>query len=227
MVRTTYFFFAAFLIVAVIGFWPSYFGRITLEGEWRVHFHGAMMFGWCALLATQAWLIRTRRTRWHRTLGKVSFAWVPVMLLSTLILQRFRLEQAAGHYSTELLYFSYLMVALVALFVTCYGLAIVHRRTPALHMRYMICTPLPMIDPIVARMLSQYLGIDFPEMQVITFALTDAILLWLSVKDWPTGQRVFPRVLVLFVLMELPVFFVYKTAWWPAVAAWFATLPLP
>lgn len=227
MVRNAVFFFVAFLLAAVIGFWPTYFTRMGEMASWRVHAHGVILFGWCLLLIAQAWLIRDRRGAWHRVLGKVSYLLAPLIVLSTLVVEHGVLVKVAGQYNEEALYFAYVIVALLTLFVLTYGLAIAHRRTPALHMRYMICTALTMVDPVFARIVDVRLGIGFGAGQMITYALVNAILLWLCFIDRHTQYRVFPKILVAFVLMQLPTFFFYKTAWWSNVVAWFASLPIP
>ncbi len=48
-------------------------------------------------------------------------------------------------------------------------------------MRYMVCAALTLVDPVVARLLFIGLGMDYPEGQVVTFALDDTILLALQV----------------------------------------------
>ena len=227
MARNAVFFFAAFLLAAIVGFCPTYFSRMEAMASWRVHAHGALLFAWCFLLIAQAWLIRDRRGATHRALGKVSFVLAPLIVVSSLLVEHGTLVRAAGKYDTETLYFAYVIVALMAVFVVAYGLAIVHRRTPALHMRYMMCTPLVMFDPVLARILDVRFGIGFGTGQMITYACVDAILLWLCYLDRNTSYRVFHKMLAVFVLAQLPTFFIYKTAWWAGLVAWVAGLPMP
>ena len=227
MARNAVLFFAAFLLSAIVGFWPTYFTRMEAMASWHVHAHGALLFGWCLLLIAQAWLIRDRRGAWHRALGKVSYLLAPLIVITTLVVEHGVLVRAAGQYNAETLYFAYVIPALLVPFVLAYGLAIVNRRTPALHMRYMICTPLTLVDPVFARILDVRFGIGFGPGQMITFAFVDAILVWLCLNDRHTKYRVFHKMLALFVLLQLPTFFFYKTAWWPGVVAWFAGLPIP
>ena len=227
MARNVVFFFTAFLLAAFIGFWPTYFTRMETVASWRVHAHGALLFGWCFLLIAQAWLIRDRRGAWHRALGKVSYLLVPMIVVSTLVVQHGALLRAAGQYDAEALFFAYLVPALLTVFVIAYGLAIRHRRNTALHMRYMICTLLAMVDPVFARIIGVHFGIGYGTGELITFALVDAVLLWLCFIDRDTRYRVFHRMLAVFVVAEVPAFFIYKTAWWPVVVAWFAGLPIP
>ena len=227
MTRNAVFFFGAFLFAAIIGFWPTYFTRLGEMASWRVHAHGALLFGWCLLLIAQAWLIRDRRGTWHRALGKTSYVLAPLIVISALVVEHGVLVKAAGRYNDETLYFAYVIVALLILFTLAYTLAIIHRRSPALHMRYMICTALTMVDPVFARIIDVRLGVGFGPGQMITYALVDTILLWLVINDRDSPVRVFPKMLAAFVLAQLPTFFIYKTAWWPDIVARFASLPVP
>ena len=226
MARNVVFFFAAFLLAAFAGFWPTYLTRMGEMASWHLHAHGALMLGWCLLLVAQAWLIRDRRGALHRNLGKVSFLLVPLIIISSVVVEHRSLARAAGNYDLEALFFAYLILALLFVFVLAFTLAIVHRRTMALHMRYMICTPLTMFDPVFARILDVRFGIQFPVQQMITFAMIDAILLSLCYLDRNTPYRAFHRMLAAFVAVQVPAFFVYKTSWWADAVAWFAGLPI-
>jgi hypothetical protein len=226
LARNVVFYFAAFLLAAFVGFWPTYFTRMGAMASWRVHAHGALMLGWCLLLIAQAWLIRDRKGSLHRRLGKVSFLLAPLIVVSSVVVEHDSLVRGAGKYGPESLFFAYLIVALLFVFVLAFALAIVHRRTTALHMRYMICTPLAMFDPIFARILDVRLGIHYPVGQMVTFTMIDAILLWLCYLDRKTPYRAFHKMLAAFVAVQIPAFFVYKTTWWPDVVAWFANLPI-
>jgi hypothetical protein len=61
-----------------------------------------------------------------------------------------------------------------------------------------------------------------------TFGLTDLILLALIWRERkrPAGRIVFPAMLVIFVLAQVPVLFATQTPAWQAFASWFAALPL-
>jgi uncharacterized membrane protein len=224
--RRSVFYIAGLLLLAIPAFWPTYLNPPKVEADWHVHVHGIAMFLWLALLITQTALIRANSRALHRSIGKVSYALVPVIVASTFLLANYRMRQGLNE---ELLYFFYLQVALMAVFVFAYSLAIRHRRTPAIHARYMLCTALAVLDPIVARILFNSLGTDYPWTQVATFGMADAILLGLMLKDRREGNglRVFPFMLAVFVATQIPAFFLYKMSVWRAFTAGFAALPLP
>jgi len=229
MIRNSVYFFTLLALFAIAAFWPSYLSRATSIPEVRVHLHGAVMALWVAMLITQAFLIRNGARPTHRLIGKASYVLAPLIVLSTLALAHLRMHEAGDDPPVDLLYFVYVQLAMLSLFVLAYVLAIKHRKTPQLHARYMACTALALFDPIFARLLYNHLGIDFPLAQVITYTAMDAILLGLALWDWRHDRRpsVYPAMLGIFVLVQLPTFFLYKLPVWRKVAVWYGSLPIP
>ena len=224
--RNTAPFFALLVALAVPAFWPSYLRAEKAEADFHVHLHGIAMLLWGVMLIAQPWLIRIGRWKLHRQLGKASYVLAPLVVVSTLLLARYRLTQP---YPADQLYFLYVQLGLTAVFTVAYAQAIRHRKSPAVHARYMVCTALTLVDPIVARLLSIWLGIEPPFMQAITYALVDAILLYLWRRDIRAGTdtRVFPAMLAAFVAFEIPTFLVPGLPAWQAFANAYAALPLP
>lgn len=217
---------ALLVLLAIPAFWPSYLYVDKVERDWHVHFHGVALFSWCAMLVVQPWLIAKGRWQWHRTIGRSSYVLAPAVVLSTILLGSYRLKASI---TEDHLYFLWIQAALLVLFTFAYVQAIRHRRTPALHARYMVATALTLVDPILARIVHNGLGMGYPHVQVITWLTIDAILLYLWKRDAGAGAgvRVFPGLLAAFVAMQVPTFFLYKTEGWAAFARWYAALPLP
>jgi uncharacterized membrane protein len=217
----------ALLGLTVPAFWPSYFFPPAVEADYHVHFHGISMFVWMILLVAQASLIRAGNPALHRAFGKLGYVAGPAIIVSTILLTNHRLKQPP---SAELLYFFYLQLALLAIFTVCWLQALRHRREPALHMRYMIGTALAAFDPIVARVLYNTFGTEPPFMQLATFAMIDAILLALILREsgrrGSAAARVFPRLLALFVAIEIPLFFLPQTLAWKQFATWYGSIPM-
>ena len=226
MHRASAYYFIALLLLAIPAFWPTYLFPPKYETDWHVHLHGAAMLAWMLLLVAQASLIATRRNDIHRRLGKVSYALVPLIVVSTLLLAHYRLRHTINE---ELLYFFVVQLALLGVLALAYGLAMANRKRPALHMRYMVCTSLTLVDPILARILFHAAGTGFPAGKVVTYALTDAILAVLAWIDWRGGQRqrVYLSMLGVFIAAQIPTFFLYKLPAWRQLAEWYASLPLP
>src|SRR3546814_17632831 len=79
------------LAVAVLGFWKPYFSRLT-AAQGLAHLHTAAMLAWIAMLVPQPGLVRKRRLAWQRRLGQESYAVVPLMVTSALMLTHMRLR---------------------------------------------------------------------------------------------------------------------------------------
>ena len=75
---------ALLLPAAVLGFAKSYSNGLTFSGQPMtplIHFHSALMTLWILMLVGQAWLIRTKRYRAHRWLGRSSLLVAPLNLV--------------------------------------------------------------------------------------------------------------------------------------------------
>jgi hypothetical protein len=223
--RRAVLFFGAVLLFALWGFWPSYFAPPKPVTEPRIHLHGMLMFGWVLLLIAQAGLIRAENRALHRRLGLLSYVLMPAILVSTASVLHWRLNQRIF---PELLYFVYVILAMAALFAFSYAMAMVNRKRPALHARYMVCSAASLLDPILARILYNTAGIEPPLMQLLSFGAMDAFLAWLAYKDWKAGNgiRVFPVMLGVFIAVQIPTFFLFRMPWWPDFARWLASLPM-
>ena len=226
--RRSVFYLGALLLLTIPAFWPSYFFPKRVEADYHVHLHGIVMFLWTILLVGQAALIRAGRRELHRAMGKTSYVLAPAVVVSTLLLMNHRLK---GEIPPDLLYFLYLQAVLVAFFIFCYAQAMRHRRAAALHARYMIGTAFAIFDPIVARVLYVFFGTEPPYMQLATFAMMDALLLALILRERRSesgpATGVFPAMLGILVALQIPQFVVPGQAWWAGLARWYGALPMP
>jgi uncharacterized membrane protein len=222
--------FAALLAIAIFAFWPSYFGRLPGEPTIYMHVHAAVMLAWMALLIAQPVLIRARRPDLHRALGQASYVLAPAAVASAILLAHSRFAPMAAEDFARAAPFLYLPLAATMLFALTSAFAIAWRRRPPVHARFMICTGLTLIDPVVARIL----GLRFPPLPddrlypLIGYGLTELVLLALVVVDRNAtrGRRVFPAVLALFAVVHLGFFTLAQAAAWVRFAAWFRALPL-
>jgi hypothetical protein len=102
---------------------------------------------WCVMLISQAYLIRIKRLEVHRLIGKASYVIAPVNVVLMLVVARNSLPQVAERLDrvnpTVGVHFviaaSFVNAVLFGVF---FALAMRNRRTPAVHARYMLCTPL-------------------------------------------------------------------------------------
>ncbi|MDR9418310.1 hypothetical protein [Gracilimonas sp.] len=91
----------------------------------------------------------------------------------------------------------------------------------------MIATSFTFIDPILAR----FIGMIAPELQIsnqwITFGFINVILIALSIIDRNNRKAkwVYPSLLLLYLIIEIPIYFdLTGLNWWQSFADWFASI---
>ena len=219
-------YFAGFLLLAFVAFWPTYLSKPTASSGY-IHFHAATATAWMLLLIVQSWAIGSRRVALHRASGKASYGLAPLVVASVLLLAHDRIRTIEPEAYPIQTYILYLQLSLVALFAASYALAIWNRRSVALHSRFMVCTALTLIDPVLIRIMFWIDPTPEWNYQWLTFGITDLVLLiliWLE-RNNRAGRLVFPIMLAVFVAAQLPALLGWTDGpAWQAVARWFASI---
>lgn len=192
---------AAVILFSALGFRKTYFGLMPeFEGvSWMVHFHVLTIGVWFALLATQALLAGKGRLETHRRLGRLSYVWVPVVLIG------FALATHQGqmkHKAPDLLGAALFDGGLFLLF---YLLAMRNRKDTPAHAQYMILTALPFLNPGIGRFISPAVGVPL-EFLIILVLLLAARLRKKPYKPYLVGMAAFVLGLaaILFVSLGQP-----------------------
>lgn len=198
------------------------------------HLYGIAMFAWLFMLVTQAALIRTKQRSLHRVLGKASYALVPFIALTTVVLAHYSLGTRLGTPLGGLVLALQLFLLLQLLII--YGCAIKNRKVHEVHGRWMIGTAMPMIDPIFNRLIMYTLAPIFPVFQLagvfITFAATDLLISALAYWDRNTNKRtdVFLPMRYICLATQLPILALFSIEpWqilWGEFASWFYSFAL-
>lgn len=222
-------YFAGLLLIALVAFWPSYLSKGLAASSSYTHLHAAAATLWILMLIIQPMLIRTRRLELHRMLGRVSYGLATAVVLSVIFLAHSRIQGLEGSAYARQTFVLYLQTFLAFLFAISYVLAILSRRTAALHARFMICTSLTLIDPIFIRLIN-WSDFQLPVSPFwFTFGLTDVIFLVLIFleRNKTSGRRVFPIMLAVFAMGQFPALFrLTDLPLWQSFARWFSALPL-
>lgn len=185
---------ALLLLVMVAAFWKSYLAMLNDFPErltWTLHVHGVLTAGWLAMLSAQAWFVRSGRMRLHRLVGRSSYVYVPMTILSGVVTMRGALMRAADGVTAELArdaIFQHMM--LVSLAIT-WGLAIAYRRQPVLHIRFMVSTAFAIGTAIFFRIFFFWVPSfsTFDAAAHGNFAVLSVALVALIANDWRLGVR--------------------------------------
>jgi uncharacterized membrane protein YozB (DUF420 family) len=235
--RNSVWLFGVFALAMLVAFWPSYYSRLEAQPSWQFHAHGLALTTWVAMLVAQAWLIRAGNRATHRAVGKLSYVAAALVVGTTVQFAHFRAQVVPVPLDPSTLYFLTLVLMALAAFGVLYALAMVHRRNPARHSRYMIASLFPFVTPVTDRLIGRYAPalVDLvpaiggsPVVGVVGFLLADAMLAGLSIWDWRVNRRadVFPVALAVLVLYHVSVMTFYRLPAWIAFGNWFVGLPL-
>lgn len=143
---------AAMILVAIVAFWPGYFGTLG-AAPWGMHLHGITATGWLLLLAAQSWSIHTRRVGLHRMLGRASLYYFPLFLAggAAVVLSMARATPSHPLYSVYGDRLAATDGPLLLLLAWLFHRAIAERRQVRRHAAYLLSTPLLLLPPILGR----------------------------------------------------------------------------
>ena len=219
----------------VLAFWPSYFSRLSDQPSVHHHAHSLAMTAWLVLLIAQASLMRAGHRALHRQLGLLSYPLVPIMVVVTLRFVHYTVREVPelGDYG---LFFLALVVFTLVTFVTLFALAMLYRKQPAVHARFMVSTLFPLFPPVTDRLIARFapsvLGMvprigGAEILQVAGFIIADSILVGLVIWDWQkNGRRVFLVALAIVIAGQAVIMNAHRIGLWQAFGPWFVGLPL-
>lgn len=215
-----------FAAIVIIGFARTYYLRFAFEvpaiPSTLVHIHGVIMSAWVAFFLTQVFLVRTRRTKVHMSLGLLGIA----LAIIVVVVGFFTAAGAAKHGSTSappdippLAFFAVPFFDMV-MFPLLFGAAIYYRTNLANHKRLMILTAIAFLPPAVARIpipALQSLGplffFGFPALLTVVLVAYDS---------WRMGKvnKVFLAAAVVLIASYPVRLMISGTEAWMSFAAW-------
>jgi hypothetical protein len=192
-----------------LGFYKPYFSqfpnfekKITLI----VHFHAACLSCWVLLLIVQPLLIRYKKLKIHRGLGKFTYFLAPVILVSIAAMIFRSISLLPKPASTQIILNDiFLPVIDSILFTIFYILAVINKKDIQKHSSYMIATGLIFINPSVARIGGFWFHMPSYISLLLTVFFIDIITacLLLFFKKKGLNYRSFATVLILFLIYHI------------------------
>jgi hypothetical protein len=180
--------------------------------------------------------MRTKQRTLHRKIGYGSYVLAPLVVAATIELIHFRMKGGGTLPDIGLFQLALMANAAVA-FAVIYSLAMLYRREPLVHARYMVCTVFPLFTPVTDRLIYAHWPSltslvptvsSVPLVQIFGFALADALLVALAAWDWRAKRRVhaFAVALGIMTTYHASVLSLYRFEFWRTFADWFRGLPL-
>ena len=199
------------LLVVFVGFAPSLFLRVAFENPpipLYLHFHGAILTGWFVLLVAQASLINSGNVSVHRKLGYFVAGYAAVVVVGGLMatlnvvsrdaglgiafdVDMAEVDPALGSGITYLAFISGVVWANIAGVVTFAALiaaAIIYRRRPDFHKRFILVATVSILGPALARIsrIDMLGGEQGPFVPLALLSLLAAIFVY----DWRALRRI-------------------------------------
>lgn len=141
--------------LVLIGFWPTYFGRLlggTLRTSTLTHIHAAVYMGWLMLVLAQGYLAATGRTVLHVRIGRYAMAYGVLVVVVGLV---FTFTVFADRLATGGLLRAqrFLLIPLtdMLVFSSLLAAAWVYRHKPEIHKRLIIVATTMLIVAGVGR----------------------------------------------------------------------------
>jgi hypothetical protein len=166
-----------FLILIAVqwGFYQSYTSHFPNFKNMTplIHVHGALLMTWMLLLIVQPLLIHMGKASLHRTIGKISWVLGPFIVISLFLIGRGGYFRGLADNQPEHLMLGFIVLDMRGFlsFAIFWTLAMVTRKLPDSHMRYMIATGILAIGPGVGRGLGASFGINVYDALTITDVL--------------------------------------------------------
>jgi hypothetical protein len=144
-----------FAMLVLAGFSRTFFlpmAKGTLAKPLFVHVHGALFFGWTALLVLQASLAAMKRLRLHRKIGSYG-GWliIPMLLMGTVVAAHDTVHDYYAGDGDAALSFFYGELADLAMFGVLAGAAMLLRDKPEFHKRWVIMGSLGLLGAAIGR----------------------------------------------------------------------------
>jgi hypothetical protein len=189
-----------------LGFYRTYF--IHFPGfkpfQWMHHVHGFLMSTWILMLIIQPLLIGLGKRSMHHRIGKLSYIVAPLIILSMFLITRMSYQKGIVSGSPrEAIANQALSLGQWCTFTCFYILAMVYRKQPERHMRYIIGTGLLMILPGLNRLLRSFFEVTSETGMFISSMVTIGIALVLLTRDVFKRRSWIPYTLVLFAYMGI------------------------
>lgn len=230
MTKIAYIILSCSVPLVMLAFYPLYLSRSFTDVDTYTHLHALTGTVWFLLLILQPIAIYTHQYALHRTLGWISYFVAPMFVLASILLSNYRLVSMNEATFAQEGFSHYLPFYAVIVFSAAYILGIYYRRISEVHGRFMLCTALPLIDPVIGRVLVFYLP-PLPSpwfYQVITFSLATFVagLLVFSYQGNTSARRALIAYFALLVVLEIGWFTFALTSFWLNIVSWFRNLPL-
>jgi hypothetical protein len=217
-------------VAAVAGFSRTYFLKPLLpeavpaprELTPLIHLHAALFTGWLILLLVQTKLVATQRIHVHRNVGVVGAVLAAAMLIVGTLTALHGALRGVAPFGMDPLRFLIIPLAAVVLFAAFVTVALLRRRDPQSHKRWMLLATVALLPPVLARLVRLF-GLGPPFVLGLSMLFIVPLFAW----DLKTRGRLHPVTLWggLLLIASVPLrLALAQTDAWLRIASWLVRL---
>lgn len=216
--------------LVVAAFWPHYLSQSFAAIDRYSHLHAIIGSLWLLFLILQPLAIHNGWYRAHVTIGKVSYVVAPLFVIAGMLLSHQRLTAMNDERFEAEAFSHYLPFYASIVFAAAYVLGLWFRRYEEVHARFMLLTAVPLIDPVIGRLVAFYLP-PLPSIwlyQVLGFSIATGIAAFLvfSYRGSGSPKRALLGYFAFLVALEIGWFTVSLTSFWKQMMVLYRSLPL-
>lgn len=222
--------FAAALVLAVLGFWPSFFAVLS-KTPLPHHIHGWSATAWMCLPLLQYALVRSKRRGLHRRVGYASLALATVVSTSGVYVVHMMAYKNIANFALTDVKFVWLDLTGIALFGVFVGVAVVaaRRRDIRLHVSALIASALIPLEAALERVFVNHvpaLAPDFDAGLYLALMFLEVACAAIIVWEWRSGRVRWPMPVLLayYLIMQATATPVAQSAAFQGFSNWFGMI---
>lgn len=194
----------AMALVVVAGFsLQAFMGRSSFAARPLVHVHGVIFMGWVMLFTAQAWLAVQGPHSAHRTLGRLSAAWMALMMVMGFWITIDVVQRGLTPFFFQPQHFLIANPFNLVMFGVLVAAALHFRHQRDWHMRLQLCAMAALLGPAFGRLLPMPLLVPYAWEAAVLFGLL--FPLTGIVRDVRYGIRFHPAYLWGMAAIVLPI----------------------
>lgn len=190
--KNTGYFMLLLIPLVILGFYKTYFSQFPDFNEKITlfhHLHALIASVWILTLISQPLLIRFKRYKTHKIIGKFTYVIFPLLILSfgPMILRNLNSDHPLN---------AFFSIADCTLLILFYLLAVYNKKNTPKHMRYMIGAAIVFLGPTIGRIGPILIGLSEKVTQNIQYGIIYLILLGSILLDLKHGKKFRPYMLI-------------------------------
>lgn len=223
--RNISYLFVGISVLIFFGFYKTYFGLFpAFRGlPTMAHFHATAFLSWFALLIVQPILIRKKKLKTHRMLGRLSYFLILLIIITTIGMTRYQYYQSIKTDTRKEALTGLLQAYLdLSFFVSYYVVAIINMKRLSWHLSFIIAASLVLLGPGLGRLIA-HLFRSFWATVIITLGAMYLTLITLMIVEKKRLHRGILRspyllIFILFIIEHTLLFTIGNSVLWQWIA---------